>query len=136
MMAFTPPRCRLCPDGLAELADVSVGDAPLERFGGSIGVSDLIARTPAGIEMIGRLAPDRLTLIPATPGEMLMSQRDTLRLKRTVCRGRLWMRGLGRRPLPEYPGLRLQAGPTDMVAGLYDAADEAVHRAAAAVRYR
>jgi len=46
MRAFTPPRCRLCPDGLAELSDVSVGDAWLERFTGSVGVSDLIARTP------------------------------------------------------------------------------------------
>jgi coenzyme F420 hydrogenase subunit beta len=68
MTAFTPPRCRLCPDGLAELADLSIGDAWLERFAGTPGVSDLIARTPAGAEMLEGLAPDRLTLISATPG--------------------------------------------------------------------
>lgn len=135
MMAFTPPRCRLCPDGLAELADLSVGDAWLQRFEGSPGVSDLIARTPAGVEMVERLAPDRLTLVQATPGEMLLSQRETHQLKRTVCRGRLWTRSLGSRPLPEYPGLRLQAGAVDKLAGLRDAADEAVHRAVASVRY-
>jgi coenzyme F420 hydrogenase subunit beta len=133
--AFTPPRCRLCPDGLAELADLSVGDAWLERFEGSPGVSDLIARTPAGMEMIERLEPDRLTLTQATPGEILLSQRETHQMKRTVCRGRLWTRGLSSRPLPEYPGLRLRAGAADKLAGLGDAADEAAHRIAAAVRY-
>ena len=57
MTAFTSPRCRLCPDGLAELADLSIGDAWLERFEGTPGVSDLIARTPAGVEMLHCLAP-------------------------------------------------------------------------------
>ena len=66
---------------------------------------------------------------------MLRSQRETHQLKRTVCRGRLWIRGLGSRPLPHYPGLRLQAGPADKLAGLYDTADEAAHRAVAAIRY-
>ena len=135
MAAFTPPRCRSCPDGLAELADLSVGDAWLGRFEGSPGVSDLIARTPAGVETVERLAPDRLTLIQATPGEMLLSQRETHQLKRTVCRGRLWTRSFGSRPLPEYPGLRLQAGALDKLAGLRDVADEAIHRAVATVRY-
>ena len=37
MHALTPPRCRLCPDGMAELADLSVGDAWLERFADSEG---------------------------------------------------------------------------------------------------
>jgi hypothetical protein len=66
---------------------------------------------------------------------MLRSQRETHQLKRTVCRGRLWMRSLGSRPLPHYPGLPLQAGAADKLAGLRDAADEAAHRAFGAVRY-
>jgi len=136
MMAFTPPRCRLCPDGLAELADLSVGDAWLERFEGSPGVSDLIARTPAGAALIERLAPGHLTLIQATPGEVLHSQRETHRLKRTVCRGRLWTRSLGSRSQPQYPGLRLRAGAADRLAGAWDAADEAVHRVAGGIRSR
>ena len=114
---------------------MGLGDAWLGRFEGSPGVSDLIARTPAGVETVERLAPDRLTLIQATPGEMLLSQRETHQLKRTVCRGRLWTRSFGSRPLPEYPGLRLQAGALDKLAGLRDVADEAIHRAVATVRY-
>jgi len=30
-MALSPPRCRVCPDALAELADVSIGDAWLDH---------------------------------------------------------------------------------------------------------
>jgi len=135
MRALTPPRCRLCPDGMAELADLSVGDAWLARFAGSDGVSDLIARTPAGSRLIERLG-ERLTLIPATAPEMLFSQRETYRLKRTICRGRLWARRLRGRPLPHYPGLPLQAGPTEKLAGLRDVAGEALQRRLVAARFR
>ena len=34
LAAIVPPRCRVCPDALAELADISVGDAWLQRFEG------------------------------------------------------------------------------------------------------
>ncbi|MGD0997112.1 MAG: Coenzyme F420 hydrogenase/dehydrogenase, beta subunit C-terminal domain [Thermoleophilia bacterium] len=135
MRAFTPPRCRFCPDGLAELADLSVGDAWLKRFTGSEGVSDLIARTPAGEALVKRLAGDALTLIPAGPCEMLRSQRETQKLKRTVCRGRLWVRTRRGRRVPRYPGLPLTPSSTDKLAGLWDAADEAVHRAVVALRF-
>ncbi len=97
MAAYTPARCRLCPDGLAELADVSVGDAWLDRFtedpAASDGVSDIIVRTELGRRLVEGLAPDTLTLIPATPDEMLASQAETHRLKRRVLRGRTWLRG-------------------------------------------
>jgi len=135
MRAFTPPRCRLCPDGLAELADVSVGDAWLERFAGSAGVSDLIARTPAGEALLKRLASEHLTLIPTGPCEMLRSQRETHKLKRKVWRGRMWLRGWVGRRVPVYPGLSDQAQLGEELAGLRDAADEVVQRKVAAVRF-
>ena len=107
-MALTPPRCRICPDALAELADVSVGDAWLDRFEGSDGVSDVIARTPSG-ERLLEVAAASLVLEAASPAEMIASQADTYGVKRGAFRGRLWLRALARRPVPEYPGLALSA---------------------------
>jgi coenzyme F420 hydrogenase subunit beta len=135
MRAFTPPRCRLCPDGLAELADVSVGDAWLERFTGSVGVSDLIVRTPVGEALVKRLSGEYLTLLPAGPCEMLRSQRETLELKRRVWRGRTWLRRWAGRRVPAYPGLPQQVGLGDKLVGLRDAADEVVQRKLASVRF-
>ena len=135
MRAFTPPRCRLCPDGLAELADLSVGDAWLERFTGSVGVSDLITRTSVGEALLKRLADERLTLIPTGPCEMLRSQLQTHKLKRVVWRGRMWLRRRSGRRVPVYPGLPDRPLAHDKLAGLRDATDEAVQRRAAALRF-
>ena len=133
-MALTPPRCRLCPDALAELADVSVGDAWLDRFAGADGVSDLIVRTPAGERLLADAA-EYLSLQPASPEELIASQNETHRVKRDVCRGRLWLRSLARRPLPDYPGLELSASVGDRLRGVADAAQERLYRALAERRY-
>ena len=126
-MALTPPRCRLCPDALAELADVSVGDAWLDRFEGSDGVSDIIARTPAGERLLDAAA-GRLVLEAASPKEMVASQAETYGVKRNVCRGRLWLRALAGRRVPAYPGLELSASATDRLRGVADLAQERLFR--------
>jgi coenzyme F420 hydrogenase subunit beta len=126
-MALTPPRCRLCPDALAELADVSVGDAWLDRFEGSGGVSDIIVRTAAGERLLDEAATS-LVLQPASPAEMVASQTETYGVKRGVCRGRLWLRSLARQPVPDYPGLDLSASAADRVRGAADAAQERLFR--------
>ncbi len=135
VLALTPPRCRLCPDGLAELADISVGDAWLDRFEGTPGVSDVIARTPAGEALVKRLTGRGLTLIPAGPCEMLRSQHDTHGLKRSVWRGRLWLRRRRGRVAPAYPGLPDRPSRRDVAAGLLATAAEAARRVEAARRY-
>jgi coenzyme F420 hydrogenase subunit beta len=139
MSAFTPPRCRVCPDGFAELADVSVGDAWLERFTAdpsmADGVSDLIARTELGDRLLGSLEPDWLTLLPTTPEELLATQTETHRIKRRVLRGRRWLRRLAGRRLPDYPGLDLEPGLTDAAAGIRDLAEETLFRALGTVRH-
>ncbi|HJW76744.1 MAG TPA: Coenzyme F420 hydrogenase/dehydrogenase, beta subunit C-terminal domain [Thermoleophilia bacterium] len=134
--AWVPLRCRLCPDALAELADVSVGDAWLDRFSGTPGVSDLIVRTEAGERFMEEIAPDRLTLEEATPDEMVASQRETYHVKRDVMRGRLWLRRKAGRAAPDYPGLDCVASPTDKVAGIRDLAREAAYRSAGRLLYR
>jgi coenzyme F420 hydrogenase subunit beta len=133
--ACTPPRCRLCPDALAEAADVSIGDAWLDRFTGSDGVSDVIARTAAGERIVDALSPRWLTLTDATAGDMVASQAEAYRVKRGVFRGRLWLRGLAGRPLPRYPGLATAPSPGDRLSGLRDAARERLYRALGRLRY-
>jgi coenzyme F420 hydrogenase subunit beta len=118
-------RCRLCPDALAELADISVGDAWLPRYAGSPGVSDLVVRTPRGQEIIDRVAPGYLTLADAQPAEIIRSQAETLQLKRVVYRGRMWLRGLARHPQPQNPGVLLMPSLRDRWQGLKDLAKEA-----------
>jgi coenzyme F420 hydrogenase subunit beta len=132
--ALTPPRCRLCPDALAELADISVGDAWLDRFEGSEGVSDLIVRTPAGERFLAA-ASERLCLQPAGPGEMLSSQSETYHLKRDLFRGRTWLRSSAGRPVPDYRGLDLSASLGDRLRGLADVAQERLFRSLVERRY-
>ncbi len=135
-MALTPPRCRFCPDALAELADVSVGDAWLDRFAGSDGVSDIIVRSPAG-ERLLEDAAGAVVLQVASPEEMVASQTETRLVKRDVCRGRLWLRCLARPPLPlpDYPGLDLSPSVGDRLRGVADAAQERLFRSLTDRRY-
>jgi coenzyme F420 hydrogenase subunit beta len=132
--AHTPPRCRVCPDALAELADISVGDAWLERFEGSDGVSDIIVRTPAG-ERAAAAVAGRLRIEDATPEEMVASQSETYRVKRDVLRGRLALRAAARRSIPAYAGLGLRAGARDSLLGALDAGRELLYRRLADERY-
>ncbi len=136
LAACAPPRCRLCPDALAELADISVGDAWLERFTGSDGVSDVIARTEVGERLVRDLEPEWLTLTEATPDDMVASQSEAYRVKRRVFRGRLWLRGLGGRPVPHYPGLRTTPSLGEAAAGVADLTRELVYRGLGRLRYR
>jgi coenzyme F420 hydrogenase subunit beta len=133
-MALVPPRCRVCPDALAELADVSVGDAWLQRFTGSDGVSDIITRTPVGDGLLEEAAR-RLVLQAASPQEMVASQSETHHVKRRLCRGRLWLRSRAGRPVPAYPGLELSASAGDRVRGVADAAGERLFRILVDRRY-
>ena len=135
VLALTPSRCRQCPDGMAELADISVGDAWVRRFVGSSGVSDLVVRTAVGDALIERLGSEHLTLLAANESEILRSQQATHRLKRRVLRGRRWLRTLARRPVPHYSGLDMGATPRDVLAGLVDVTDEVVQRGFVTLRY-
>ncbi len=127
-------RCRLCPDALCELADISVGDTWLPRYDGTPGVSDLVIRTPRGERLIDTVAPDWLTLFDSTPDEILQTQAETSQMKRDRYRGRMWLRRLSGRPQPCNPGIELRPSLGDRWAGIKDLAREA-HRYVETVRY-
>jgi coenzyme F420 hydrogenase subunit beta len=136
MTAHVPRRCRMCPDALAELADISVGDAWLQRFAGSDGVSDVIVRTPAGERIVADLTPDWLTLSAASPEDMVASQVAAYHSKRLVGRGRLWWRAAAGRAVPDYPGVPYTATPRDRLAAFSDIVREASFRIVGNLRYR
>ena len=106
----------------------------LDRFAGSDGVSDVVVRTPAGERLLAAAA-EYLSLQPAGPEEMIASQSETHRVKRDVCRGRLWLRSLARRSLPSYPGLALSASFGDRLRGVAAAAQERLFRFVVDRRY-
>lgn len=121
----SPLRCRLCPDALAELADLSVGDTWLPQHEGTPGVSDLVIRTPTGERLIDTIAPEWLTLFDSTPAEIQQTQEETRRMKRDRYRGRMWLRKLAGRPVPVNPGVDLRPSLGDRWAGIRDLAGEA-----------
>ena len=133
-MAFTPPRCRFCPDALAELADISVGDAWLDRFDG-LGRRERHHRAHAG-----RRAPARRRRRVPRPGgreprgDGRLPERDPPREAGRVPRPALAPLA-GRPPLPEYPGLDLAASPGDRLRGVADAAQERLFRSLIDRRY-
>ncbi|NLG65588.1 MAG: hypothetical protein GX537_08290, partial [Actinobacteria bacterium] len=89
-----------------------------------------------GQRLVERVAPAHLCLTEALPQEILDSQRETFRLKRSVFRGRLWLRQLARRPVPVYPGLATRASAAERMRALADVGSEAFLRLVANVHYR
>lgn len=133
--ALTPPRCRLCPDATAELADVSLGDAWLERFSGSAGVSAVLGRTQGGERLVRDLQREWLRLEAGNDADALLSQRETHHAKRDIYRGRVWLRRLARRSAPSYPGVVERATWHDKVAGAGNLLEEVVFRSLGQLRY-
>ena len=81
------PRCRMCPDQIADLADVAVGDPHLPRFrkGESSGPSVLLVRTARGQRLVDDAAAHgRLARSPLTRDELVASQGYTLDNRRHV----------------------------------------------------
>ena len=81
---FTPMRCTMCPDQLAELADVSLGDAWLPEFkGDKVGESILVTRTAFAESLLTNLKSDgKITLNPVSLDKVKRSQAVNLRFKK------------------------------------------------------
>jgi hypothetical protein len=109
--AFAPPRCRMCPDALNELADISMGDTDFDRTNRSS--HHVIARTRVGEALLGSLRSHWITLTAASEDDVFAAQEHTRYCKRNVLRGRWWLRRVAARALPSYPGVDLASSWRD-----------------------
>ncbi len=82
---FTHPRCLVCPDQTAELADLSVGDAWGRRPVSLLGISTAIERSARAAEILRTAAQDGcIELEPATRQEVIATQRQCLATKKRL----------------------------------------------------
>ncbi|MGO4251335.1 Coenzyme F420 hydrogenase/dehydrogenase, beta subunit C-terminal domain [Paenarthrobacter sp. TAF1] len=107
-------RCKICPDGVGESADIVAGDfwktdaKGYPEFTDSSGVSALIARTRRGHEVI--MSAIAAGVIVAEP--LVLSQISAVQPLQVDRRATLWGRVTGRRiagwSVPEFRGFRLR----------------------------
>jgi coenzyme F420 hydrogenase subunit beta len=101
---YTPFRCIMCPDQMAELADISLGDAWLPEFRGDrVGRSILVTKTQFAEDLLKRMcADDRVSLSPTTIRKVKKSQAVNLKFKKNDFFSRLQMLKFARRHVPEF----------------------------------
>jgi coenzyme F420 hydrogenase subunit beta len=136
--AQMPSRCLLCPDGTNELADISLGDAWLERFEPprTTGASFLILRNPRVASMLADLEAKWICLEPADDADIVAAQEETHEIKRAGVRGSLWVRKLRGGTLPRFRGLDLVASRSERRAALVSGVSRCLYRWAGRLRYR
>jgi coenzyme F420 hydrogenase subunit beta len=79
------PRCRICPDQIADFADIALGDPHLPRFKSTqgLGHSAIIARTTKGLKILeGAEAGGDIVLDKLSRDELVESQGYTLENRR------------------------------------------------------
>lgn len=99
---FTPFRCTLCPDGTAELSDISFGDAWLPEFiDNRKGVSLIISRSEIGENLISNAKlDDKVKLTEINHSKVFESQQDQLFFKKkNITARKNLIKSLGK----EYP---------------------------------
>lgn len=113
--AFTVPRCRLCIDGTAELADISCGDAWLPRYRATdtSGTSVVVARTKQAVRFITEVLATHAHLEDISTEEAVLSQQAMLRQKKRIPMARINLRKLLRKGVPRYRGRTTKHGILD-----------------------
>jgi coenzyme F420 hydrogenase subunit beta len=108
-------RCKICPDGVGESADIAAGDLwrvderGYPRFAESDGMSVLIARTRRGHEVVQRAAAAGvLELRPVDLADVVAAQPLQVS-RRTTLAARLLGARVARRPVPRFRGFGLLA---------------------------
>lgn len=106
-------RCKICPDGVGESADIAAADSwetddrGYPTFGEREGRSALIARTERGLAIIrAAQAAGVIGLRPLDP-EQLAGAQPLQTSRRQYLAARLWGARLGGRAVPRYRGFRL-----------------------------
>lgn len=103
-----PLRCRLCPDGTGEFADISCGDPWYrESTSDDLGRSLVLVRTSRGQEILRKAMNSGYVYLDRVAPEVLPASQQALLSKRRMLLGRL----LGMRmmfvPLPQFKGFLL-----------------------------
>lgn len=108
-------RCKICPDGVGESADIVAADywevdaRGYPVFDEDAGSSALIARTPRGLEVIERAAAAGVvTMTPTTLDRLAQSQPFQVKRRSTLA-ARLLGARLAGREIPQYLGFGLLA---------------------------
>lgn len=107
---YVPLRCRLCPDGTGEFADISCGDAwHREIKDNEPGWSLVLARTEPGRNILQKAqTASYIHLIKAQPDSLPQSQKFLLK-KRCNLWGRLLAMQIMGIPVPHFDGFSLLA---------------------------
>jgi coenzyme F420 hydrogenase subunit beta len=108
-------RCKICPDGVGEAADIVCADAwecderGYPRFEEAEGVSLILARTPLGERIVAEaLAAGALAAEPFDMGRLAAMQPGQTRRKRALAARLAALAAMGR-PRPRYRGFGLGA---------------------------
>ncbi len=101
-------RCRLCPDGTGEFADLSCGDPWYRQIEpDEPGRSLVLVRTATGQELLHRaIELDYVKLTKVEPRILPLSQKSLLQKRRNVW-GRVLTMRLMQIPAPKYVGFSL-----------------------------
>ena len=132
-------RCKICPDGTGELADIVAADAwstpdGYPDFEERDGISAVLARTPRGRDLLDAcINAGALKASPLMLAELEAMQPYQARRKRVVL-ARLAALAATGRPLPRYRGMRLlrnalRAGPVSLLRNFAAAAVRSLGRA-------
>ncbi len=115
--AFALPRCALCSDATAELADISFADA-WGLASNNIGESVVISRNETGDGILKQmLSEEIIEIIPLKPNKIVHTQKAVIRKKSVKARFHLF-RIIGKK-VPAYNQNLLKPGFMVYVAGIW-----------------
>jgi len=101
---FSPPRCSVCSDPTAELADISFGDAWLREMSREkIGKSILVSRSKIGEEILHNAQSEgKIEILKVDPDKVVRSQREIIFLKKKCLATNVMISRIFHRHIPRY----------------------------------
>jgi coenzyme F420 hydrogenase subunit beta len=106
---YVPLRCRLCPDGLGRLSDITCGDAweSYRQGSGDAGRSIILVRTRRGREILRRASDAGYVKVEPIEARAVLAAQSNLLQKRRQMFGRLLAMRLLLVPVPRFKGFSL-----------------------------
>jgi len=103
-----PLRCRLCPDGTGEFADISCGDPWYREIeADDPGRSLVLVRTELGKEILRKAMNTKYVKLERVESSIIPRSQKALLMRRRHLWGRLLMLRIMRLPVPRYMGFSL-----------------------------